>query len=61
MIYIIIWYLIGVIGSLYFTKKAFGKVTIKDLIVTLIIGGLLGPIGALIVYLFTDSSDKEIF
>lgn len=69
---VIIWYLIGSIGSLFFWRLIFKKITRTDLVVFFIIGGITGLAAFLAVFCLwiwdfvhdassADYWDKKVF
>jgi len=55
----IIWYLIGMIGSLVITKIENSKITIRDIILSLTLWGILGISSIIINVLFISTDNNE--
>lgn len=61
IILVILWYITGVSISLYIIKTTFKKVTVKDLVTSLLIGGILGFTMILVGLMLGDYGDKKLF
>lgn len=55
----IIWYLIGMIGYLVITKIENSKITIRDIVLSLTIWGMLGIFSPIINALFMSTDNDE--
>ncbi len=55
----IIWYLIGMIGYLVITKIENSKITIRDIVLSLTLWGILGISSIIINVLFISTDNNE--
>lgn len=58
---VILWYLIGSVGSLIILYLDDGEITVGCFVMMLTIGGLLGLFTAILTFSYSSFADKRIF